>query len=624
LAVLLGALAAAHVPVLAQVPPASFTDPDRRAKLLKALPRIEAMMAERAKDLAAPGFAYALVIDGEIVLQGRSGLRDVVAKAPVDNDTVFRIASMSKSFTAMAVLKLRDAGRLRLDDPVAMHVRELHGWRPATADSGPITIRQLLAHTAGLPEDNPQGDRTLAITPAEFSAWLRSGPPLARAAGSAFEYSNLGYALLGRVVGNVSGRRYQDYIGDEILRPLGMASTTYDPRRVPRERLAAGHRPARDDERTGEPEAGSAKGARADSDAWRNEPLLGDGESGAMGGVLTTAGDMARYIANFLAAWPPRDEPERGPVMRRTLREMQLGQGWPDLLIGRRVPGGRVGANALSYGFGLDSYVDCRWGRLVSHGGGLPGFGSWMMWLPDHGVGIVTLTNGTYVGGSGLAYEAFTLLEDSGALEPRQPQPAPALVRAAADAAALVDAWSDERATALAAENLFLDEPLALRRKAIVALREPMGVCRPGRLTPENPLRGKQRLDCDNGFIDIELTLAPTQPPRVQHLAASVARPLLPATRQAIAEMAAAIAGGAHRLLLAPKAQRTQIAAVLEATRVAYGSCRVDELLEGDGRDRATVRLACDRGRVDAAIGLTDGRLASVDIRRSESRTCLP
>ena len=168
----LAALGGGAMPAAAaeQVPPAQFADPQRRPKLLQALPQIEALMARSLQDVPLPGLGYAVIIDGDVVLDGGLGQRDAATPSPVDADSVFRIASMSKSFTALAVLKLRDAGRLRLDDPVAQHVPELRNWPLATADAAPVTVRQLLAHAGGLPEDNPQGDRQLALSPQAFSA----------------------------------------------------------------------------------------------------------------------------------------------------------------------------------------------------------------------------------------------------------------------------------------------------------------------------------------------------------------------------------------------------------------------------------------------------------------------
>lgn len=495
--VLLAAAGLAHAGTA--LPPAVFEDPQRRATLMQAVPRIDALMeAALQQSPGYPAVSWALVIDGEVVHQRAFGLRDVAAGAAAAPETEFRIASMSKSFTALAVLKLRDAGRLRLDDPVAKYVPELRRWPRPTSDAGPITLRQLLAHAGGLPEDNPQGDRQLALTPAQFSAWLKSAPPLASVPGSSFEYSNLGFMILGRVVTRVSGRPYQAYIREQILKPLGMTQTHWAPSQVPAGRLALGYR------RAGE--------------TWQPEPMLEDGAGGAMGGLISSAGDIGRFMAFMLSAWPPRDGPEAGPVARRTLREMQVGLGFPELELYRRQPGAPVTGVAGSYGFGLSANEHCAWGRDVGHAGGLPGFGSHMRWLPDHGVGVVVLTSRTYGGAGGLTRRAMETLKDTGALKPRVAQPAPALKRLAGEAAALVDAWSDERAQALAADNLFLDEALPARREAIAAQRKDLGACRPGTLKPENPLRGVQALDCERGRLEITLTLAPVQPPRVQFL----------------------------------------------------------------------------------------------------------
>ncbi len=486
------------------VPPAQFADPERRAKLAGALPRIEALMLRGFKDLNVPGLSYAVVIDGDVVLARGLGEANVATKTPVTEGTAFRIASMTKSFTALAVLKLRDAGKLSLDDPAARHVPELRGWLPATSDAGPITIRHLLAHSGGLPEDNPQGDRQLALTRPQFSAWISGAVPLANAPGSRFEYSNLGYVLLGRVISNVALRPYQQYIRDEILRPLGMTNTYWSAAAVPADQLAQGHR-------------------RKDK-GFEIEPLLEDGEGGAMGGLITTPRDLARFVGAMLAAWPPRDAAEGPPALRRTLREMQLGQGLPDLWLGRRLPGGPAAAVASSYGFGLQASTDCRWGRQVDHSGGLPGFGSLMLWLPDHGVGVITMSNLTYTSGGRLLTEAVHLLHATGALQPRRAVAAAALEQAAVSATDLVLDWSDARAQALAADNLFLDRPLPEFREAIRGAADGLGRCTRGALTPENALRGRQRLSCEQGWLDIELTLAPVPGPRVQSFAITSGR----------------------------------------------------------------------------------------------------
>lgn len=128
----LGAGAAA-VQAAQDVPPARFTDAARKQKLIQVLPQIEVLMSDRIKELGTPGLAYAVIIDDEVVLAKGLGVRDVASGAPAEGESVFRMASMTKSFTALAILKLRDAGKLSLDDPVARYVLELSTWRPPTA-----------------------------------------------------------------------------------------------------------------------------------------------------------------------------------------------------------------------------------------------------------------------------------------------------------------------------------------------------------------------------------------------------------------------------------------------------------------------------------------------------------
>ena len=151
-------------------PHAQFSDPDRRAKLGTAFADIDRLFAEFAKTAHVPGAAWGIVIDGELAHSGAAGVRDVATKAPVDADTVFRIASMTKSFTAMAILKLRDEGKLSLDDPAERYVPELKGLRYPTTDSPRITIRHLLSHSEGFPEDNPWGDQQLSESEARAVA----------------------------------------------------------------------------------------------------------------------------------------------------------------------------------------------------------------------------------------------------------------------------------------------------------------------------------------------------------------------------------------------------------------------------------------------------------------------
>ena len=445
-----------------------------------------------------PGAAWGIVVDGRLAHAGTHGLRDVVSGSAVDAGTVFRIASMTKSFTALAILKLRDEGKLTLDDPVEQHVPELEALRYPTDDAPRLTIRHLLTHSGGFPEDNPWGDRQLAISDARMTDLLRAGLPFANPPGVAYEYSNFGFAILGRIVSNVSGRPYARYVREAILEPLGMHATTLEPADVPRDRLALGY--------------------RRDGTGWALEPALADGAFGAMGGMLTSMDDLGRYVGFMLSAWPARDGDDRGPVRRASLREMQQ----VSRMRPATVTGGRDAPLHLlagGYGYGLRVSQTCQFDHVVAHAGGLPGYGSLMTWLPDYGVGLVAAGNLTYTAWGPPFDAALAALARTGALQPRAVQPAPAL-RTARDAVnALLARWDDAVAEGVAADNLFLDRPLAERRAEVETLRTRHGQCvADDTWEVDNPLRGAWTLRCDRGQVRAAITLSPTVPARIQHL----------------------------------------------------------------------------------------------------------
>lgn len=478
---------------------ARFADPDRRAKLATALPEVDRLMKEFAERTRVPGAAWGVIIDGELAHAGTTGFRDLASKTPVDADTVFRIASMTKSFTAMAILRLRDEGKLSLDDAAERYVPELESLKYPSSDSPRITIRHLLSHSEGFPEDNPWGDQQLAETDESMSAMMRGGIPFSNAPGLAYEYSNYGFAILGRIVAKVSRVPYNDYLKTHILQPLGMSSTAMEPTAVPANRLAHGY--------------------RWEDDTWKEEPQLKDGAFGPMGGMLTSIRDLSRYVGALLGAWPPRDGAEGGPIRRASLREMQQ-TARKDLAVVRRDPA-TSGPQLTSggYGFGLRVTQTCSFRHIVAHSGGLPGFGSIMHWLPEHGVGIIAFGNLTYTGWGGVTARALEALERTGGLQPRMPEPSAALVDARDKATRLVQQWDDRLADQIAAENLFLDRSKDRRRREIETLRAKVGACRPdGALDAENALRGQWNLSCERGTLRVAITLAPTMPPLVQFL----------------------------------------------------------------------------------------------------------
>jgi CubicO group peptidase (beta-lactamase class C family) len=493
-------LTVAAVMQSAPAPAPQFADFNRRTKLATAFEDIDVLFAEFARSNHVPGAAWGIVIDGELAHAGAFGVRDVKTKAPVNGHTVFRIASMTKSFTAMAILKLRDAGKLSLDDPAERYVRELRDLKYPSADSPRITIRHLLTHSEGFPEDNPWGDQQLSVTDRQFSQMMQGGIPFSNAPGIAYEYSNYGFAILGRIVSEVAQQPYDRYIAENILAPLRMSSTTLHPSKVRDDELAIGY--------------------RWEDDQWEEEPALPHGAFGAMGGMLTSVQDLSRFVAALLDAWPPRDGPELGPVSRASLREMQQPWRSSGMRVVRDPATNAVQLTASSYGFGLGIIQTCQFRTIVAHSGGLPGYGSLMRWFPDYGVGIIAFGNLTYTGWGRVVGEATDRLVATGAFQPREQRPSPELIAARDAVSQLIVRWDDREAKRIAAGNLFLDRSIERRKKEIDDLKEQVGSC----MVPdsfdfvENALRGEWTMRCQRGNLQVSITLAPTIPPAVQFM----------------------------------------------------------------------------------------------------------
>ena len=358
---------------------------------------IDRVFDEYRLDAHVPGLVYGIVMDGRLVHVQGFGVQDLDSNRPVTPETLFRIASMTKSFTALSILKLRDDGRLSLDATAETYIPEMRNWQYPTDDSPRIRVRDLLTHTAGFVTDDPWGDRQTPLPEADFTRLLGEGVPFTRPPGTEMEYSNLGYAMLGRVVANVTQQPYKDYVNASLLGPLGMISSGYDVAMAPAERRALGY--------------------RWEDGAWRREPDMAHGAFGAMGGLQTSASDYAKYVAWLLSAWPPRDGADDGPVRRASVRELGQGSDFPQYR--QRPSGVESCAQAATYGMGWWVAVDCDLGTTLSHGGGYPGYGSHVLLLPDYGVGIFAFANRTYSGPRAPVWSAALTLQRAGLLEAR-------------------------------------------------------------------------------------------------------------------------------------------------------------------------------------------------------------
>lgn len=477
--------------------PVLVHDDHRAQKIMNATHELQQLFEEHAKAGKIPGMAWGVVVDDQLAASGAAGLINLEKEIPAATGSCFRIASMTKSFTAMAIMKLRDEGKLSLSDPVAKYIPEMSNLKYPTGDSPVIDIENLLTMTAGFPEDNPWGDRQLDKPDRMLTDLVKQGISFSNVPSYRFEYSNTGYALLGHIITVVSGRPFQEYIKVNILRPLGMDNTYWEYDSVSPDRLALGY--------------------RWEDEKWKLEPMLHDGSYGAMGGLITTIEDFSKYVSFHLSAWPPRSEPDKGPVKRSTLREMQT-PGFPRLYAKAKDWDGEPCAGFSGYGFGLGISEDCHGIKVVSHGGALPGFGSKYIFLPDYGIGVMAFGNRTYTGP--LPYdEVMKLLIDKLDLQPRQLPASDILLKRQKQIVQLIRNWDSELEAKILAENFYLDKSRERRMAEIREVLDKAGsIQNMGEIEPENQLRGSFEIKAENGVIEVYFTLTPEKDPKVQDL----------------------------------------------------------------------------------------------------------
>jgi CubicO group peptidase (beta-lactamase class C family) len=552
-----------------------------------------------------PGVAYGVVVDGQLVHHRGLGTLRVGEDAVPAADSVFRIASMTKSFTAATVLALRDEGALALDDPVARYVPELAMLRGPTADAPAITIRQLLSMMSGLATDDPWGDRQQGLDLGAFSRLLSGPLTFAWTPGTRFEYSNLGYGILGRVITNVAGAEYSDVVAARMIRPLGLVDTTYLLADVDPERLARGY-VWRDD-------------------AYLEEPIDGYGALASMGGIFTSVRDLARWIGFFTEAYPARDDPEPTPILARaSRREMQRTQATIGPTVGSRGLEGEPVVQGPGYGFGLFIEENLRFGRIVGHSGGYPGYGSNMRWHPASGLGVIVLTNHRYGPSVLLSRELHEALLAAGVVTARRIQPTPDLRAARAAVAGLLTTWDDAVAERWFAMNVELDEPLARRRSELERIRSVHGPLSPDPDLPERadtPVQATWWLRGElGGRVRVDLLLSPESPPRIQTFGLTS----VPEPGTELAAAGAAIAAAIDApdpdvpdgLDLASEVDRASLYRALRSAAARFSPIRLGPAVAGDGATNATWRLWSERGELALEVRRdpASGRITTVNL----------
>ncbi len=480
--------------------PAVFTDSNRLDKIKSAYTVIDSLYKKHATDNHFPAISFGLVVDGQLVYKNSYGYTDVEKKIPATTSSLFRIASMSKSFTCMAILKLRDEGKLNLDDPAYLYIPELKNIKYPTADAPVITIRHLMTHSAGFPEDNPWGDRQLADNDKDLMEFIGKQISFSNPPGIAYEYSNLGFALQGKIITKISGMRYQDYIKKNILEPLNMKTTTYEYGDVAADKLAHGYRWL--------------------NEKWNEEVLLHDtkdGSWGAMGAMISSIDEFGAYMALHLSAWPPNNAKDDGPIKRSSVREMH--QPWRMNTFNANFifPDGRPCATTTAYGYGLGWMKDCNGRTYVSHSGGLPGFGSQWRIMPDYGIGVVAFANRTYAPMGTINLRVLDTLIKIAGLQPRQILPSKILAQRKNELLKILPDWDNAQQSGIFAENFFPDYPIDSLKKEAKGLYAKAGkiiAIKPTK--PENQLRGSFIIEGEKINMEVYFTLSPENPALIQ------------------------------------------------------------------------------------------------------------
>ena len=450
---------------------------------------LDERMAQAASTHSVPVVSYGLMLGGELVHRGSVGdfPPERAAASP------FRIASMTKSFTAATLLLLRDDGLVALDAPLV----DVLPWArsiglPST--SPPLRISHLLTMTGGFPTDDPWGDRQESLPLEEFDALVAAGLTFCRPPGLEFEYANIAYALLGRVIASITGQDYRDVVRERLLDPLGMHSSTFD--------VASA--------------SGRVRGMHPVASGLVEQQEGPSGAFSPMGGLWSTVDDLSQWIAFLEGAWS--DAPDVGSLSRWSRREMQRAH----VTVGRD-PDGSFG----SYGMGMHVTEHPELGRFIHHSGGYPGYGSHMRWHPDTRWAVVALGNRTYAPMRLVCAEVLSEIVADEAAEAARLRAIdrlwPQTERVMDLVESLLEDWDDAALDAIAAMNLDLDQPRAERRQAWLALSAGSVRRDVASVTSRSPAHARWMVDSQAGRIELDVQMTAEREPRLQSL---VARPL--------------------------------------------------------------------------------------------------
>ncbi|MGC1419856.1 MAG: serine hydrolase domain-containing protein [Acidimicrobiales bacterium] len=460
--------------------------------------RLDEVLEARVTELHCPS-VVATLFQGEAELWHAGSGQTSIGAGPPGPDTVYRIASCSKSFTATVLLILRDRGLVNFDAPITDFVPE---FTQAVGERlyDPPTIRMLMSMSGGLPTDDPWADRQESITSRDLRRIVQDGVHLTTAPGTRFQYSNLGYALLGQVIEAVTGRPFRDVVNEEVLSPLELHDTGYEKEIVADDRLARGYRQG--------------------PDGWVELAYSNPGAFSGIGGLFSSARDLARWV-RWHASASDHDAPGSGPLSKSSRREMHqivTAISHPEDLAGTRANHERH----FGYGLGFFSEFDTRLGQFVSHSGGYPGFSSHMRWHPPTGLGVVVLENATYSGAWDTATGLMEAVLEAADFHLPGEMAWEMTTEMAQRASSLIRRWDDAAAAVVFEENVALDIPYVERRAQIEGLVADVGGLRElddarfHDVRSDSPLHMTWTMPAERGSLRCEIRLSPRTPSLIQ------------------------------------------------------------------------------------------------------------
>jgi D-alanyl-D-alanine carboxypeptidase len=326
-------------------PTASAPIPAAYQKLAAALDSIARAAVAKGP---IPGMSIAVVKGNTPLLMKGYGYADLENDVPATVGTVYRIGSITKQFTAAAIMRLVEQQKLSLEDPLTKFFPDY----PVRGNT--VTVHELLNHTSGIHSYTSMGPRWQRrmrddMEPDSMIAFFRD-EPFDFAPGTQWRYDNSGYFLLGRIIEKTSGRTYAEYVRDELFQPLGLTGTHYCDLSPIIKRRAQGY--------------GRAK------DAWTNAAPLSMTQPYAAGSLCSTVGDLVAWTRALHA----------GRVVK------------PSSLTRMTTPDKLVDGKPLDYGFGLLT-GSLNGHRLIGHGGGINGFATYLGYYPQDTLTVVVLTN---------------------------------------------------------------------------------------------------------------------------------------------------------------------------------------------------------------------------------------